>query len=330
MLSLRSTATRPCGAQRCRSQRLATPRLVARADKSAALKELEDFQKNAANMMKKTMDEAEAAVAAPAAIPRVLAAQVRLLPRWAPPAAALLPHWARHSCRLRVKICMRAHERPHWPRAAPIPPPAWIMRARLERSALTRPPRVCPQVVEESAGAPAAASTSELRELTKDDFHQFIAESQNLVVVDFFTGAAPGTGWGAGNAGPRPASCLPAAWKRPALRACMPCPAGPSRPLTPSPAPHRPLTALATARPMRADWCGPCKMIYPELVKLNVELAGRATIAKFNCNAYNKELGKELAIKVAPTFHLYKGGAKVAEMTGAKVDKLRALIEQHA
>jgi thioredoxin 1 len=68
-------------------------------------------------------------------------------------------------------------------------------------------------------------------------------------------------------------------------------------------------------------------MIYPELVKLNAELAGKATIVKFNCNAYNKELGKTLGIKVAPTFHLYKGGEKVAEMTGAKVDKLRSLIE---
>jgi hypothetical protein len=52
-----------------------------------------------------------------------------------------------------------------------------------------------------------------------------------------------------------------------------------------------------------------------------------AQIVKFNCNAYNKELGKTLAIKVAPTFHLYKGGEKVAEMTGAKMDKLRSLIE---
>ena len=109
-------------------------------------------------------------------------------------------------------------------------------------------------------------------------------------------------------------------------------------------------------------------MIYPELVKLNAEMTGKAQvggttsrqplarpamppaagspslppgraltrrrpapprmqIVKFNCNAYNKDLGKTLGIKVAPTFHLYKAGEKVAEMTGAKVDKLRTLIE---
>jgi thioredoxin-like negative regulator of GroEL len=36
-----------------------------------------------------------------------------------------------------------------------------------------------------------------------------------------------------------------------------------------------------------------------------------------------------LLLQVAPTFHLYKGGQKVADMTGAKVDKLRELITKH-
>jgi len=77
------------------------------------------------------------------------------------------------------------------------------------------------------------------------------------------------------------------------------------------------------------DWCGPCKLILPQLVTLSAELEPAATIAKFNCNQNNKELAKALGIKVAPTFHLYKHGKKVADMTGAKVDKLRALIDDH-
>lgn len=75
------------------------------------------------------------------------------------------------------------------------------------------------------------------------------------------------------------------------------------------------------------DWCGPCKLIYPQLVALSAELEPAATIVKFNCNQHNKELAKALGIKVAPTFHIYKNGQKVADMTGAKVDKLRALID---
>eukprot|EP00197_Chlamydomonas_leiostraca_P011397 CAMPEP_0202867768 /NCGR_PEP_ID=MMETSP1391-20130828/9612_1 /ASSEMBLY_ACC=CAM_ASM_000867 /TAXON_ID=1034604 /ORGANISM="Chlamydomonas leiostraca, Strain SAG 11-49" /LENGTH=178 /DNA_ID=CAMNT_0049547831 /DNA_START=39 /DNA_END=575 /DNA_ORIENTATION=+ len=75
------------------------------------------------------------------------------------------------------------------------------------------------------------------------------------------------------------------------------------------------------------DWCGPCKVMYPELVKLSQEKTN-IKVVKFNCNKQNKELGVKLKIKVAPTFHLYKNNEKVAEMTGAKIDKLRALIDE--
>ena len=69
-------------------------------------------------------------------------------------------------------------------------------------------------------------------------------------------------------------------------------------------------------------------MIYPTLVEMNSQMSD-VDIVKFNCNKYNKELGKELGIRVAPTFHLYKAGSKVAEMTGAKVDALKELIAQN-
>lgn len=76
-------------------------------------------------------------------------------------------------------------------------------------------------------------------------------------------------------------------------------------------------------------WCGPCKAIMPKLLDLQDEYAESVTFMKMNCNKYNKELGVALGIKVAPTFFLYKGGNKVAEMTGAKVDDLIALINKH-
>jgi thiol-disulfide isomerase/thioredoxin len=52
------------------------------------------------------------------------------------------------------------------------------------------------------------------------------------------------------------------------------------------------------------QWCGPCKLIYPELVKLSAELAPAATIVKFNCNQNNKELAKALGIKVGSWLRL--------------------------
>ncbi|KAF5834326.1 thioredoxin-like protein [Dunaliella salina] len=74
------------------------------------------------------------------------------------------------------------------------------------------------------------------------------------------------------------------------------------------------------------DWCGPCQVMLPELYKLQDEMPN-IRIVKFNCNKQNKDLGKALNIRVAPTFHLYRNSQKVGEMTGAKIDKLRSLIE---
>lgn len=76
------------------------------------------------------------------------------------------------------------------------------------------------------------------------------------------------------------------------------------------------------------DWCGPCKLMYPKLVEMAEEMQPKGVrFVKFNCNKFNKELGSGLGVRVAPTFFLYKGSVKVAEMTGARVEKLRDLIE---
>ena len=52
-------------------------------------------------------------------------------------------------------------------------------------------------------------------------------------------------------------------------------------------------------------------------MELAKELQGKAMLAKFNCNKYNKELGISLGIKVAPTFLLYKGGEQVQHALSA-------------
>lgn len=53
------------------------------------------------------------------------------------------------------------------------------------------------------------------------------------------------------------------------------------------------------------------------LEQMNGEMGGKVHMVKFNCNKGNKEMGKELGIKVAPTFHLYKKGQKVSGQLGA-------------
>lgn len=76
------------------------------------------------------------------------------------------------------------------------------------------------------------------------------------------------------------------------------------------------------------NWCGPCKVMLPLLVKMQEEQPD-IKVYKLNCNKKNKELGVKLGVKVAPTFQLYKNSNKVAEMTGAKIDELKALIKEH-
>lgn len=76
-------------------------------------------------------------------------------------------------------------------------------------------------------------------------------------------------------------------------------------------------------------WCGPCKLMMPKLVEFSAARGGKMVGAKFECNAKNKDLGKELEVRSVPTFQLYKGGVKVATMTGAKPDELEKLIDEH-
>jgi thiol-disulfide isomerase/thioredoxin len=66
----------------------------------------------------------------------------------------------------------------------------------------------------------------------------------------------------------------------------------------PSTEPHLLLLLLLLLLHVLLQWCGPCKLIYPQLVQLSAEFAPAATIAKFNCNQNNKELAKALGIKV--------------------------------
>jgi len=74
-------------------------------------------------------------------------------------------------------------------------------------------------------------------------------------------------------------------------------------------------------------WCGPCKLMMPKLAAMSAARGGKMVAVKFECNAANKDVGKEVGIKSVPTFQLYKSGEKVATMTGAKPDELEKLID---
>ena len=80
------------------------------------------------------------------------------------------------------------------------------------------------------------------------------------------------------------------------------------------------------------DFCGPCKLIYPELVKYNAELAAAgsgAQIVKVNASPKNRDLGRELGAKVAPTFIVFRGRERLGTVVGAKIEAVRALVDAH-
>jgi len=65
-----------------------------------------------------------------------------------------------------------------------------------------------------------------------------------------------------------------------------------------------------------ADWCGPCKMLAPELVKLAGLFVGKLRVVKVNIDE-NSALANGYAIRSVPTMLLVKNGKVVDTLNGA-------------
>ena len=66
-----------------------------------------------------------------------------------------------------------------------------------------------------------------------------------------------------------------------------------------------------------AEWCGPCKMIAPILEELSEEQADKLAIAKVDIDAFPGIAGRFDVMSI-PTLILFKDGAPVAKVVGAK------------
>jgi thioredoxin 2 len=66
-----------------------------------------------------------------------------------------------------------------------------------------------------------------------------------------------------------------------------------------------------------APWCGPCRMVAPELEKVAARHAGRWLIVKVNTDELS-DLGQRFGIRSIPTLAVFAGGREVTRTAGAR------------
>ena len=78
-----------------------------------------------------------------------------------------------------------------------------------------------------------------------------------------------------------------------------------------------------------APWCGPCKMVGPEVEAVANEFAGKAVVAKVNVDDFGR-LAEKYSIRGVPTLLLIKDGQEVNRIVGYKPSKDIGAILQAA
>jgi thioredoxin 2 len=77
-----------------------------------------------------------------------------------------------------------------------------------------------------------------------------------------------------------------------------------------------------------APWCGPCRMVAPELQKVAARQAGHVIVVKVNTDVLS-DLGQRFGIRSIPTLAIFAGGKEIARTTGARpAPEIEAFIAQ--
>eukprot|EP00092_Neocalanus_flemingeri_P065051 GFUD01079040.1.p1 GENE.GFUD01079040.1~~GFUD01079040.1.p1 ORF type:complete len:106 (+),score=42.46 GFUD01079040.1:52-369(+) len=73
-----------------------------------------------------------------------------------------------------------------------------------------------------------------------------------------------------------------------------------------------------------ATWCGPCKMIAPHLEEMSLTMED-VVFLKVDVDEC-EDIAAKYEISAMPTFIFIKSKTKVADLTGANIDKLKQLV----
>jgi thioredoxin 2 len=77
-----------------------------------------------------------------------------------------------------------------------------------------------------------------------------------------------------------------------------------------------------------AAWCGPCRMVAPEIKKVAEHLAGRALVLKVDTDA-NPELSARFNIRSIPTIGVFQNGREVTRVSGVRpAAAIEAMVPQ--
>jgi thioredoxin 2 len=114
---------------------------------------------------------------------------------------------------------------------------------------------------------------------------------------------------------------------------CRAALAAPSSPIEVRGAPVFDRLVAGAALPVVVDfwapWCGPCRMMAPELEKAAQRLGGKALVVKVNTDA-EPELGERFRIRSIPTIAVFRDGRELTRVAGARpAAEIEALVATH-
>ena len=66
-----------------------------------------------------------------------------------------------------------------------------------------------------------------------------------------------------------------------------------------------------------AEWCGPCRMVAPEMAKIAGQRAGKVLVAKVDTEALPQVAGR-FGIRSIPTVILFRDGKEARRLSGAR------------